>query len=75
MKQRKNNMKEKKLYDWCLEQAVARFMGSLTDEHFIKLQSLDFPWEYYESELDKLGFNWSRNNPDGVRYKDLKKAI
>lgn len=60
------------LYEWCLEQASARYQGKLSQDKIDKLNSLEFPWEYYEEELDKLGYHWKKNNPDGIRYKELK---
>lgn len=65
---REEKTEQDKLYDWCLEQASARFMGLLSQEQIDKLNSTDFPWAYYEEELDKLGYNWKKNNPKGVRY-------
>jgi len=64
--------KQNELYNWCLEQAAARYIGTMTKEQFDSLQSLDFPWEYYENELNNLGFHWYKNNPEGIRYKDIK---
>ena len=61
-------LNENELYNWCLEQAAARFMGTLSQDKIDKLNSLEFPWAYYEEELDKLGFHWRKNNPQGVRY-------
>ena len=58
----------KDLYDWCIEQAVARYRDKLSPEKFEKLESVGFPWAYYENELDKFGFHWKKNNPKGVRY-------
>lgn len=63
--QNKNNQE---LYEWCLDQAIDRYMGTLSEEQFNLLQAIEFPWGYYEDELDKLGFNWAKNNPNGVRY-------
>lgn len=60
------------LFDWCLEQASARYMDLLTPAQFEKLQGLGFPWEYYEDHLDKLGYHWKKNNPEGVRWKDMQ---
>ena len=60
--------KESLLYNWCLDQAAARYMGALSQDKIEKLNALEFPWAYYEEELDKLGFHWNKNNPDGVRY-------
>lgn len=56
---------------WCLEQAAARFMDNLSQEQIDVLTSLDFPWNYWENELDKAGFHWNKNNPAGKRWKDL----
>ncbi len=63
-----NKFKEDELYIWCLEQASARFMGIVPQEKIDKLNSLEFPWAYYEDEFDKLGYHWEKNNPQGVRY-------
>ncbi len=63
---------EERLYEWCLEQASARYMGLLSPEQEDKLNSIDFPWAFYEEELDKLGYSWKKNNPDGVRFKDIE---
>lgn len=60
----------KELFDWCLEQAAARYMGKLSQEKIDKLNSIGFPWDYYEEELDKLGFHWEKNNPQGKRWND-----
>jgi hypothetical protein len=65
----KNVGKKEKLFDWCLEQASLRFMGKLPQDKIDKLNSIEFPWAYYEEELDKLGYNWERNNPSGVRWQ------
>lgn len=54
------------LYNWCLEQAAARYMGQLTQRQIDLLNAENFPWDYYENELDKLGCDWKMNNPDGV---------
>ncbi len=70
---KKIKKKEQDLHVWCLEQADARFRGLLSQDRIEKLDSLDFPWAHYEEELDKLGYYWEKNNPDGVRYKDLPK--
>lgn len=56
------------LYNWCLKQAAERYEVVLTEEKFQKLESLQFPWAYYENELDKFGYFWKKNNPNGVRY-------
>jgi hypothetical protein len=64
--------KDQEIYDWCLEQAANRFMGKLSQAKIDKLNSIEFPWAHYEEELDKLGFYWEKNNPDGVRWKDLQ---
>jgi len=61
---------EEKLYIWCLEQASARFMGTLSQDKIDKLDSLDFPWDYYERELDKLGFDWKKNSKEDSDYVD-----
>jgi|GEM_PF-3765881 hypothetical protein len=63
-----------KLYTWCLEQASDRYCGTLSQEKIDKLNSMDFPWAYYEDELDKLGYHWKKNNPDGIRFKDKQWA-
>ncbi len=63
---------EQSLYAWCLEQASDRYRGELAQEKIDKLDSIGFPWAYYENELDKLGYHWKKNNPNGVRYKDLE---
>lgn len=68
---KKNNQA---LYTWCLENASARFMGILEQDKIDKLNSDEFDWIYWEEELDKMGYRWDLNNPDGVRYKDLKKG-
>lgn len=60
------------LHTWCLEQASARYMGTLPQDKIDKLNSLNFPWEHYEEELDKLGYHWEKNNPNGIRYKYIK---
>lgn len=67
-------MNESYLYNWCLEQAIARFMGNLTQEQEDHLNELGFPWDVYEEKLDELGFRWARNNPHGVRWKDTRKG-
>ncbi len=54
-------MNKKDLHAWCLEQAALRYMEELPQEQIDNLNSQNFPWEYYENELDKLGFNWERN--------------
>ncbi len=65
----KTTIKEnKQLFDWCLEQAHARYTGQLTQDQLNKLNGIDFPWAYYENELDKLGYSWKKNNPDGKRW-------
>lgn len=56
------------LYNWCLEQASDRYRGLLSEEQIDKLNSIDFPWGYYEEELDKLGYHWQKNNPNGKRW-------
>ncbi len=58
------------LFDWCLLQASERYMGHLSVDQVDKLNSIGFPWAYYEEELDKLGYDWKRNNPTGVRVMD-----
>ncbi len=63
--------KQQALFNWCLEQASARYMGLLSQEQIDKLNSLEFPWSHFEEELDKLGYSWNRNNPTGVRFKDM----
>lgn len=65
---------EPDLYNWCLEQAAMRFMGKLSQEQIDKLNSINFPWAYYEQELDNLGFHWAKNNPNGKRWEDEKKV-
>lgn len=62
---------KQELYTWCLEQASARFMGTLSQDKIDKLNELNFPWEIYEEELDNLGYAWELNNPNGIRYKDI----
>lgn len=51
------------LYIWCLEQASERYRGTLSTEKIDKLNAMNFSWEYYEKELDKLGFDWKKNVP------------
>lgn len=63
-------MNSQDLYNWCLEQASARYCNQLTEEQLKKLNDIDFPWAYYEDELDKLGYHWKKNNPTGIRYND-----
>lgn len=58
------------IYVWCLEQASDRYKGILSQDKIEKLNSIEFDWEYYENELDMLGYNWKKNNPNGIRYKD-----
>lgn len=60
------------LYAWCLEQASERYRGTLSKEKQDKLNDIQFDWNHYENELDKLGYHWKKNNPTGVRWKDLK---
>lgn len=60
------------LHTWCLEQASARYMGILGQDEIDRLTSLDFPWAHFENELDKLGYSWEKNNPDGKRYNEIK---
>jgi len=52
------------LYAWCLTQAADRYMGTLSQEKIDKLNSVNFSWEHYESELDKLGFDWEKNKKE-----------
>lgn len=61
-----------KLYKWCLEQASQRYCGMLEQDKIEKLNSIGFDWVYWENELDKFGYCWELNNPNGVRYKDIK---
>ena len=65
---KEDTTEEDKLYNWCLEQASARFMGLLSQEQIDKLNSTGFDWVYYENELDNLGYHWKKNKPKGVRY-------
>jgi hypothetical protein len=44
----------KDLYMWCLMQAHDRQRGVLAQEKIDKLNSIGFPWDYYENELEKL---------------------
>jgi len=62
-------------YAWCLETAIARFQNTLTKEQFTVLEQLQFPFAYAEEELDKLGFHWAKNNPEGIRYGEIHKSI
>lgn len=48
---------ENKLFKWCLEQVIAREYGELSEEKILKLDSLGFPWAYYENELAKIEAN------------------
>lgn len=59
---------ENALFTWCLEQASERYCGTLSQARIDILNSIEFPWAYYENELDKLGYHWKKNNPNGVRY-------
>lgn len=59
---------DESLYNWCLQQAMDRYMGTLSEDKLKKLEEIDFPFDYYEEELDKLGFHWEKNNPNGKRY-------
>ena len=45
---------EQELYQWCVEQAVRYETGQMSDEEFKKLQDIDFPFEHYSKEADKL---------------------
>lgn len=65
------NVKKEDLFDWCLEQVAARYMETLDQDKIDKLNSIEFPWEYYEDELDKLGFNWEKNSPTGKDKRTL----
>ncbi len=65
-------MDEKNLRDWCLEQAMLRYMGKLEQWQLDKLEEVEFPFDYWEDQLDKLGFYWKKNNPNGVRWKDIQ---
>lgn len=67
-----NEKQLQELYEWCLEQAADRYMGNLSQEKIDKLDSIGFPWERYENDLDELGFSWKENNPNGIRYKDIQ---
>ena len=61
------------LFEWCLGNAVDRFMGELSEDKIAKLDEIKFPWEHYENLLDRMGFNWETNNPTGIRYKGWKR--
>jgi hypothetical protein len=60
---------ENMLYVWCLEQASARYKEILSQEKIDELNSVGFPWAFYENELDKLGYHWKKNNPKGKRWE------
>jgi hypothetical protein len=66
------NVKKDDLFNWCLEQAAAKYMGTLDQEKIDKLNALEFPWSYYEEELDKLGFHWAKNSPTGKDERAVK---
>jgi hypothetical protein len=68
-----STMEDEKLYIWCLEQVSERYMGTLSQEKIDKLNNINFPWDYYEEELDQLGYDWEKNNPDGVRCNQKTK--
>lgn len=68
------NKDQNRIYEWCLEQAAKRHMGNLTQQQIEKLESLNFPFVLCEEELDKLGFHWQANNPNGSRYENIKKT-
>ena len=68
MAKRNSAYDEQELYNWCLEQTIARYMGELTPEQLRKLESINFPFARYEQVLDEMGFHWKKNNPNGVRY-------
>lgn len=38
----------KKLHKWCVQNAVDRVMGKLSQDKIDKLDALGFPWEVYE---------------------------
>ncbi len=52
-----------KLYEWCIKQTANRYMGLLSPQQIAKLDGIKFPWDYYEKQLDGLGFDWKKNAP------------
>jgi len=40
------------LFEWCLDQALARRNGTLSLEQIKKLDSQGFKWDYYEGFAD-----------------------
>ena len=60
---------ERELYLWCLQQAADRYMGTLSQDKIDLLNDELFPWGYYEEQLDKMGFDWKKNNPNGKRHE------
>ena len=67
----KSKISNQDLYSWCLEQASDRYCGTLSQDKIDKLNQQEFPWTYYENELDKLGYHWKKNNPNGLRVLSL----
>lgn len=58
------NLNHKDLYKWCVELAQARRKGTLSQEQIDKLNSLNFPWAYYEDEFDQLMHAHEQNEAD-----------
>lgn len=68
----KKEKEEDDMYVWCLEQASDRYKGELSQDKIELLLKVDKNFfVFYEDELDKLGYDWERNNPNGIRWKNL----
>ena len=52
IKDRKKLKEVNELFQWCLDQAMARRHGTLSQEKIKKLDSIGFRWKYYEEYAD-----------------------